>query len=168
MRDGGGNLNGAESFLSAATSKEMSSPEERSEEVQSIIDRMPTYWAKWVALCVGGLMGVILLLGFVIRYPDTVDGQISVTAVTAPVRLVANTSGRLILLQPDKTPIKKGAVISYLENGANYRHILWVDSLLHNPAMFEKGNTLLPDSLLLGDVGSERIQFDGFYGFWFI
>ena len=29
---------------------------ERSEEVQSIIDRMPTQWTKWVALCVGVLI----------------------------------------------------------------------------------------------------------------
>lgn len=36
----------------------------RSEEVQAIIDRMPTYWAKWVILCVGVLMGMIILLGF--------------------------------------------------------------------------------------------------------
>ena len=127
---------------------------EQSEEVQSIIERMPTYWTKWVALCVGILMGVILLLGFLIKYPDTVDGQVSVTAVTAPVRLVANTSGRLILLQPDKTQIQEGAVISYIESGADYRHIFWVDSLLNNPAAFENGHCILPDSLLLGDVSS--------------
>lgn len=42
----------------------------------------------------------VILLGFRIKYPDTVDGEVSVTAVTAPVRLVANTSGRMILLQP--------------------------------------------------------------------
>ncbi|MEA4967149.1 MAG: HlyD family secretion protein, partial [Bacteroidaceae bacterium] len=52
---------------------------EKSEEVQSIIDRMPTHWVKWVALCVGVLMGILILLGFLIQYPDTVDGQISVT-----------------------------------------------------------------------------------------
>lgn len=53
---------------------------QKSEEVQAIIDRMPTYWTKWIALCVFVLMGVVVLLGFVIQYPDTVDGQISVTA----------------------------------------------------------------------------------------
>nr|WP_169337978.1 HlyD family efflux transporter periplasmic adaptor subunit [Proteiniphilum acetatigenes] len=115
---------------------------------------MPTYWAKWVALCVGVLIGIIILLGFLIKYPDTVDGQVSVTAVTAPVRLVANTSGRLILLQPDKTHIQEGSVISYIESGADYRHILWVDSLLNNPASFENQYCILPDSLLLGDVSS--------------
>ena len=55
----------------------------------------------------GVLMGVIVLLGFLIQYPDTVDGQISVTATTAPVRLVANSNGRINLLQTNKTGFKK-------------------------------------------------------------
>jgi len=142
------------SNLPAVIPKQPDFPTERSEEVQSIIERMPTYWAKWVALCVGVLIGIIILLGFLIKYPDTIDGQVSVTAVTAPVRLVANTSGRLILLQPDKTHIQEGSVISYIESGADYRHILWVDSLLNNPASFENQYCILPDSLLLGDVSS--------------
>lgn len=140
--------------LPAVIPRQPDSMSERSEEVQSIIERMPTYWTKWVALCVGILMGVIILLGFLIKYPDTVDGQVSVTAVTAPVRLVANTNGRLILLQPDKTQIGEGTVISYVESGADYRHVLWVDSLLNNPVLLEKGSCSLPDSLLLGDVSS--------------
>lgn len=140
--------------LPAVIPRQPDSMSERSEEVQSIIERMPTYWTKWVALCVGILMGVIILLGFLIKYPDTVDGQVSVTAVTAPVRLVANTNGRLILLQPDKTQIGEGTVISYIESGADYRHVLWVDSLLNNPVLLEKGSCSLPDSLLLGDVSS--------------
>ncbi|RNC63832.1 HlyD family efflux transporter periplasmic adaptor subunit [Proteiniphilum sp. X52] len=140
--------------LSAVIPRQPDSMSERSEEVQSIIERMPTYWTRWVALCVGVLMGVVILLGFLIKYPDTVDGQVSVTAVTAPVRLVANTSGRLILLQPDKTQIGEGTVISYVESGADYRHVLWVDSLLNDPALLEKGSCSLPDSLLLGDASS--------------
>src|SRR5690554_1650738 len=123
--------------LPAVIPKQPDSTTERSEEVQSIIERMPTYWTKWVALCVGVLMGIIILLGFLIKYPDTVDGQVSVTAVTAPVRLVANTNGRLILLQPDKTHIRQGAVISYIESGADYRHILRVDSLLNTPVALQ-------------------------------
>lgn len=140
--------------LPAIIPKQPDYSSEKSEEVQSIIDRMPTYWTKWIALCVGILMGVIVLLGFVIQYPDTVDGQVSVTAVMAPVRLVANTSGRLILLQENKTVIEKGGVISYIESGADYRHILWIDSLLSRPSALENGNYSLPDSLLLGDVSS--------------
>lgn len=127
---------------------------EKSEEVQAIIDRMPTYWVKWVVLCVGVLMSVILLLGFLIRYPDTVDGQISVTATTAPVRLVANSNGRVHLLKTNKSQLQKGDVISYLESGANYRYILWIDSALSKLNGNERNHTLLPDTLILGEASS--------------
>lgn len=82
--------------------KEKGNLSARSEEVQDIIERMPTYWVKWIALCTGCLMGIILVLSFLIRYPDTVDGQISITSNIAPVRLVAHTSGRLHLLQENQ------------------------------------------------------------------
>lgn len=128
---------------------------QKSEEVQAIIDRMPTYWVKWVALCVGVLMGVIVLLGFLIQYPDTVDGQISVTATTAPVRLVANSNGRINLLKGNKAQLQKGDVIAYLESGANYKHILWVEHILNtlNENVSDK-KISLPDTLILGEVSS--------------
>ena len=63
---------------------------ERSEEVQAIIDRMPTCWMKWFALGIACLMGMIFTLGCLIKYPDTVNGEISITGTQAPVRLVAN------------------------------------------------------------------------------
>lgn len=127
---------------------------QKSEEVQAIIDRMPTYWVKWVALCVGVLMGVIVLLGFLIQYPDTVDGQISVTATTAPVRLVANSNGRINLLKTNKSQLQKGDVISYLESGADYKHILWVDTLLNRFNGNASVKISLPDTLILGEVSS--------------
>lgn len=127
---------------------------EKSEEVQAIIDRMPTYWVKWVVLCVGVLMSVILLLGFLIRYPDTVDGQISVTATTAPVRLVANSNGRIRLLKTNKSQLQKGDVISYLESGADYKHILWVDTALNLLKADAFAKISLPDTLILGEVSS--------------
>lgn len=131
----------------------------KSEEVQAIIDRMPTYWVKWIMLCVSVLMGIIILMSFLIQYPDTVDGQISVTATTAPVRLVANNNGRIILLRPNKSILSKNEVISYLESGANYKHILWIDSLLNT--LNGKINPVysLPDTLLLGEVSSSYNAF---------
>ena len=126
----------------------------KSEEVQVIIDRMPTYWVKWVVLCVGLLMGMILLLGFLVQYPDTVDGQISVTATIAPVRLVANSNGRINLLKNNKLQIQKGDVISFLESGASYKHILWVDSAVNTLSGKWSLETVFPDTLILGEVSS--------------
>jgi len=125
----------------------------KSEEVQAIIDRMPTQWAKYVALITTVLIGVVIVLAFVIQYPDTVDGQISVTAKLAPVRIVANTTGTLHLLKTNKSSIQQGEIIAYLESGANYRDILALDSLLHE---YEPGDKdfKLPFYLTLGDVST--------------
>ena len=127
---------------------------ERSEETQAIIDRMPTYWVKWVALCVGVLMGIVVLLGFLIQYPDTVDGQISVTATAAPVRLVANSNGRIILLKENKAQLQTGEVIGYIESGANYHHVLLLESLLSEKKTDKELQNLFPDSLMLGEISS--------------
>lgn len=127
---------------------------EKTEEVQAIIDRMPTYWVKWVSLSIGALMGVIVLLSFLIEYPDTVDGQISVTATSAPVRLVANTNGRIILLQENKAQLRVGDIIGYIENGANYRHILLLDSLLAVNGSEKEVQIPLSDNLLLGEISA--------------
>ena len=48
------------SYLQTVVSEQPDYHSEKSEEVQSIIDRMPTHWVKWVALCVGSLIGIII------------------------------------------------------------------------------------------------------------
>lgn len=127
---------------------------DRSEEVQAIIDRMPTYWVKWIILCVGILMSIVLLLGFLIQYSETVDGTISITAETAPVRLVSNTNGRLILLQANRSHLEKGTVVGYIESGCNYQHVLLLDSLLVALGIGKDRLCPMQDGLLLGEISS--------------
>jgi hypothetical protein len=123
----------------------------KSEEVQSIIDRMPTKWARYISFITGTFICLVVVAGFIIRYPDTVDGQISVTASIAPVRLIANTSGRLHLLKPNKSILRTGDVIAYIESGANYEDILLLDSLLKQYTL--NSDTIeIPFSLTLGDL----------------
>ena len=102
----------------------------RSEEVQDIIDRMPTGWCGWVVTIVATLIVVLLTLSCIIRYPETVDGQVSITANTAPVRLVSATNGRLHLLLSRETQVRKGDVLAYVESGTNYQHYLALKSFL--------------------------------------
>lgn len=127
---------------------------QRSEEVQTIIDRMPTRGATHAIVLTTFLIIIILTLGFVIKYPDTVDGQISITAHLAPIRLVANATGKLHLLQENRTPVSEGQVIAYIDNEANYKDVLLVDSLLRK---YNEGNLenfpFIP-GLILGEVSS--------------
>jgi hypothetical protein len=133
--------------------------ENKSEEVQAIIDRMPTYWVKWVALCVIVLMAILIILSFIIQYPDTVDGEITITAQLAPVRLVAKSSAMIHLLKPNKALLEKGEVIAYLENGAKFNDILLLDSILQGNELDKQNPPSFPETLLLGDVSSSYNSF---------
>lgn len=103
---------------------------QRSEEVQTIIDRMPTSGATYAIVLTIILITSIITLGLIIKYPDTIDGQITITSNLAPIRLVSNTSGKLHLLHEDKTTIYEKQIIAYIENEANYKDVLIIDSLL--------------------------------------
>lgn len=132
---------------------------QRSEEVQTIIDRMPTRGATYAIILTTLLITVIFVLGCIIKYPDTVDGQISITSHLAPVRLVANTSGKLHLLNENKTSIYEGQVIAYIDNEANYKDILLVDSLLNKYNDKDLESFPTTNGLILGSISSTYNSF---------
>ncbi len=139
--------------------KEKEEAAQRSEEVQTIIDRMPTRGATYVIVLTTLLVVTILALGFIIKYPDSVDGQISITAHFAPVRLVANTPGKLHLLYDNKTFVREGQVIAYIDNEAGYKDVLLIDSLLNRYNDQNVENFPFRTGLVLGGVGSSYNSF---------
>lgn len=130
----------------------------KSEEVQDIIDRMPTRWAAWVALIISVLMVIMFTLSFIIKYPDTVSGQVSISASKAPVRLVANSSGRLHLIKKNRTKVVKEEVIAYIESGANYNDICRMAIILRKD-LTPSTILTLPLSISLGELSSDYNNF---------
>lgn len=113
---------------------------------------MPTRWCAWTALVVSVLMGMLLGLSFLIRYPDTVDGEVSITGAHAPIRLQANAHGRLHLLEKPNTRVRKNQTLAYIESGAEYEDVLTLVKALDHP------ETAMPENLKLGELaGSYHI-----------
>ena len=102
---------------------------QRSEEIQDIIDRMPTGWTCHVTFIIVLFIMVVLVLGCLIKYPDTVVGEITITSETA-VRLLAAGSGRLHLLRKDRDRVTAGEAVAYIDDGAVLSDIMILDSLL--------------------------------------
>ncbi len=127
--------------------------DKRSEEVADIIDRMPTGWTRLVVAIIMVIVVTMVTLGCIIKYPDTVTGQISITGEKAPVRLISSASGRLHLLIDNNTEVKAGTCLGYIETGAVYKDILRLDSLCKvMPEMETKID--FPDNLELGALSS--------------
>ena len=119
---------------------------EISEEVQDIIDRMPNRTGILVVIILIFLTGFLIFFGLLIEYPETVSGPVSITARQAPVRLVANSSGKLRLLIRNSEMVKQGKIFAYIENTAILNDVLKIreflennspDMLFTNPALSE-------------------------------
>ncbi|MCL4481040.1 MAG: HlyD family secretion protein [Bacteroidetes bacterium] len=129
---------------------------QRTDEVKDIIDRMPHGIGKMVAIIVASLAALLLFFGWMIDYPEKVTGSISITARQAPVRLVANTSGKLHLLKNNNDSLKENQMIAFLENPARLEDVLEIedylqrhsiDSLYNDPKM-----EALPANPVLGEL----------------
>lgn len=127
--------------------------ESRSEEVADIIERMPTGWTNIVVAIITMIVFVMIVLGFVVKYPDTIAGQISITGEKAPVRMVASVSGRLQLLVDNNTEVKAGTCLGYIETGAVYEDVLKLDTVC-NVELSMDSHIDFPDYLELGALSA--------------
>ncbi len=132
---------------------------ERCEEVQAIVDRMPTKGATYVTVIVAVLVIMGFISTFVISYPDTVDGNISLTAGIAPVRLVSNTNGQLELFHADGDTVEQGELLASIQNTADVKCILELESILRLPFDTAEYCKLRLMENEMGEIGSYFSQY---------
>ena len=135
----------------------------RTEEVRDIIDRMPHRTGKIVALGVAGFTALLLLFGWIIDYPEKVNGPVSIIARQAPTRLVANAAGKLHLLKSSNDPVDGKEVIAFVENTARLEDVLLVEKFLREHRFEELAGTPsvvdLPVNPVLGELGMDYFKF---------
>lgn len=132
--------------------------EMRSEEIQEIISTVPS----WVVRCGTTVffLAILALLGisWMVRYPDLVEGRLTLTTPTPPVRIVARTAGELQqVLVDDHARVPRGAALAVLKNPASYRDVLRLSRRMDALGAALAGGGALPadrfdPSLALGDL----------------
>lgn len=136
----------------------------RTEEVQDIIERMPTKFGRRVVFIVLFVFSLMLLFGWLIRYPDIVTGQITVNANVAPIKLIANSSGNLKLRDfPSHASVRQGDVVAYLQNATSFDTLELIKNLIkdYNPSDESSIAILrkLPPKVALGELTTEYYNF---------
>ncbi len=111
----------------------------RSEEVQEILTRPPSWMIRWGSLVVLLLLALVLVFSYFLKYPDLVSANIIITTQTPPEKLIARTSGRIekIFIQ-NSQEIVANTPLAVIVNTASYEdvHVLkeCLDTLdLHTP-----------------------------------
>ena len=133
----------------------------RTEEVQDIIEKIPGNGLTLITSLVVAIVLCMFLLGWMIKYPETISGSIKLTSQVSPVRLVAQTSGKLDFLKfQSSDTVPEGKIFAIIESSASIEDINTLDSLLANPPdSFVNATVSFPKVLEIGDLTSVYFRF---------
>ena len=103
----------------------------RSEEFQEVLGSVPPWILRW-GITVLAVVVVILLIGSaIVKYPDVISAQITLTGSTPPATLVAHASGKIKeLYVKDNQEVKTGEYLAVIDNSANTKDILFLKNYL--------------------------------------
>jgi len=137
---------------------------ERSEEVSSIIERMPENFNVYIILITCIITLILLTLGWFIRYPDIVSGDLRINSTSSTINLVANSSGTLHLgSYKDQSHVKKGDYLAYINTSASTNDVRFLSSQLENKdddlRKLSEEYSSLPKNLSLGELDGKYFAF---------
>ncbi len=97
----------------------------RSESVQDILSQPPNWMVRWGNTLILGILGMVLLMSYIIKYPEFISSSIVVTSQNPPEKLEARTNSKIEkILIKDHQNVSKGQVMMVLQSAANYKDIL--------------------------------------------
>ncbi|MGH1520709.1 HlyD family secretion protein [Chryseobacterium sp. JK1] len=97
----------------------------RSESVQDILTQPPHWMIRWGNTVIFIILLLILVMSYLIKYPEFVPAPIIVTSQNPPEKIEARTSSRIEkIFIKDHQQVKKNEVLMVMQSAANYKDIL--------------------------------------------
>lgn len=147
----------------AETNKEVTP--KRTEEIQHIIDRMPTKFGRWVTLLVIFIVLSTLTLGWVVKYHDIAIGVITINTDNAPVKLISNSAGKLKLYVQSGNAVKENEYLGYIYNSANVNNVIDLNKVLasfninYDENIHQTKRVLFNKKYFLGELNMKYFEF---------
>ena len=102
----------------------------RSEEVQDILTKIPHWIIRWGSLVVLVILLLLFLVSWMVKYPDIITTEITITTQIPPEKLVAKTSGKIqAILIDDKELVNENTPLAVIENAANYKDVFLLKAI---------------------------------------
>jgi multidrug resistance efflux pump len=131
---------------------------ERSEEVQHILERMPTKFGLVVSILTISLFAMLIIFGFTVKYPDIVTGNITINAEHPPIKMIAFNAGKIRLLKKSQQTVKAGELLGYIDNPANYNDVGSLKTALKSFRILQPSDSLLHTDWVLGELTPKYFQ----------
>ncbi len=136
---------------------------EKSEEVIDIIERIPTTFGIWLSGLLVFMLGLGVFVCWFVKYPDTIEGEITINSPNVPVRLVATTNGQLDLLVKASQVVHKDEMIAVIKNPANINDVKRIKQDLAAIDIQDLEKSILifsaKKNLQLGDIEFKYVAF---------
>jgi multidrug resistance efflux pump len=102
-----------------------------SEEVRDVLSDPPKALLRWGNTIVFAFVILLISISWLIKYPDLISTQITITTSIPPEKLVAKTSGKIqAILVNDRTNVAKNTPLAVIENSANYEDVFLLKSIV--------------------------------------
>lgn len=130
----------------------------RSEEMQEIMQRIPSWVVRRGITVIFGLLLSGLFLTWLVKYPDIISGTSRLTTSVPPIKIISQTGGKIThLFVQDGQNVKAGQLLAEIENPLSINGINYIEGYLSNlnQAIESHDSKLpLPDTtgLALGDL----------------
>lgn len=151
-------------YFNRMKKEESAMSSQHTDEIDDLIDRMPSRFGLWVSLIVLFFSACFIIIGFLVKYPETVSGKIVINTRYTAVKLVAASSGKIdILGYKSKDDIKEGEYLAIIQNSIDPKDLKRTDSLLSridiNTQEVESLYYKFPKKVSLGEIGSKYYSF---------
>ncbi|CAH0287434.1 HlyD family secretion protein [Chryseobacterium sp. WG14] len=107
----------------------------RSESVQDILTQPPHWMIRWGNTIIFVILLLILVMSYIIKYPEFVPAPIIVTSQNPPEKLEARTSSKIEkIFIKDHQEVKKNDLLMVMQSAANYKDVLELKKLVDSTA----------------------------------
>ena len=95
-----------------------------SDPVKEIISNPPANLIRWGTAAIAGVILIILLFSWILRYPNIVASPVQITTENPPVTLVSKITGRIMNLDViNRENVKAGQLLAVMETAASIAEI---------------------------------------------
>jgi len=140
----------------------LDSIELRSESVQDILTEPPHWMIRWGNTIFLIILVMILMMSYVIKYPEFVPAPIVVTSQNPPEKIEARSSSKIEkVFIKDHQKVKNGDVLMVLQSAANYEDILKLKKIVDTIASNHLASFPMQESsyFKLGELQGEYNNF---------
>ena len=103
----------------------------RSEAVQDVLSQPPHWMFRWGNFIILGIILMILMMSYFIKYPEFVPASIVVTSQNPPEKIQIRTDSKIEkIFVADHQKVKKDEILMILQSTANYTDVLLLRKII--------------------------------------